>query len=137
MPTKTYLTDLTYEVLGCAIDVHKHLGPGLLESVYERCLAHELHLEEIKFKQQFTVGIEYKDLLLDAPLRCDFLVENCLVVELKSVKTLLPVHEAQLLTYMKLLQAPKGILINFNVVNVMQDGQKTMVNTFFRDLPEY
>ena len=134
--TKKHLDELTYKVVGAAIDVHKELGSGLLENVYQKCLFHELQLKELYFLSELIVPIEYKGLELDADLRCDFFVDDCLVLELKAVKRILPIHEAQLLTYMKLLEAPKGILINFNVLNLFKEGQKTYVNEFFRYFPE-
>ena len=134
--TKSYLKDLTYQINGAAIEVHKALGPGLLESVYHKCLKHELKLRNIKFQSEFSIPFEYKDVDVNIDLRCDLFIENILVVELKSVDCILPIHEAQLLTYMKLLDAPKGILINFNVTNLYNEGQKTYVNELFRILPE-
>ena len=134
--TKKHLDELTYKVIGAAIDVHKELGPGLLESVYQKCLFHELQLRELYFLSELIIPIEYKGLELDADLRCDFFVDDCLVLELKAIERILPIHEAQLLTYMKLLEAPKGILINFNVSNLFKEGQKTYATEFFRYLPE-
>ena len=134
--TKSYLKDLIYQVNGAAIDVHKAIGPGLLESVYQKCLCQELLLRGIAYKTEFTVPLTYKGISLETNLRCDIFVENILPVELKSVECLLPVHEAQLLTYMRLLNAPKGLLLNFNVVNLFNDGQKTFVNELYRMLPE-
>ena len=134
--TKKHLDELTYKIIGAAIDVHKELGPGLLESVYQKCLFHELQLRELYFLSELIIPIEYKGLELDADLRCDFFVDDCIVVELKAIERILPIHEAQLLTYMKLLEAPKGLLINFNVSNLFKEGQKTYVNEFFRYLPE-
>ncbi|AWW29268.1 GxxExxY protein [Echinicola strongylocentroti] len=134
--TKRHLDQLTYKVVGAAIEVHKELGPGLLESVYHRCLCHELQLRNVHFRSELAMPIEYKGLEVDVTLRCDFFVGDSLVVELKTVESVLPVHEAQLLTYMKLLKVPKGILINFNVANLFKEGQKTYVNELFRTLPE-
>jgi GxxExxY protein len=134
--TKQYLDKLTYQVVGAAIEVHKSLGAGLLESVYHECLKHELSLREINFCSEMIVPVHFKGLNIETELRCDLFIENCLVVEIKSVSELAPIHKAQLLTYMKLLKAPKGILFNFNCVNLYRDGQKTFVNEFFRDLPE-
>ena len=133
--TKKYLNQLTYDILGAAIEVHKNLGPGLLESVYHKCLAYELDIRNFDFDYEFNVPVNYKGLQLDTELRCDFVIEE-IVVELKAVESVLPIHEAQLLTYMKLLRKPKGILINFNVTNLFKEGQKTYVNEFFRDLRE-
>lgn len=134
--TKSYLNDLSYKIIGCAIDVHKHLGPGLLESVYQECMKKELFIRSINYKSQLVVPINYKGLLIDADYRLDFLIEDEIVVELKAMDGILPVHEAQLLTYMKLLQKPKGILINFNSVNIVKEGSKQMVNELFSLLPE-
>ena len=134
--TKKYLNDLTYQVLGCAIEVHKHLGPGLLESVYEKCFIRELELRGIEYHRQLWVPLQYKGLLLDTELRLDVLVEDILCVELKALEGLLPIHEAILLSYMQMLEKPKGILINFHCVNIFREGQKTLVNRFFPTLPE-
>src|SRR5688572_27246187 len=102
--TKSDIKDLVYQVNGAAIEVHKTLGPGLLESVYHKCLRVELESREINFKSGFSVPVIYKGQKIDTDLRCDFFVEDVLVLELKAVETVLPVHEAQILTYMKLLQ---------------------------------
>lgn len=136
MLTKKHLNNLTYDVLGAAIEVHQELGPGLLESVYHRCLKEELEFQNINFKSELAVPIKYKRRIINVDLRCDFLIENCLVVELKAIQELHPVFDAQVLTYMKLLNVPKGILINFFCDNIFKNGQKTFVNEFFRDLPE-
>lgn len=134
--TKTYLKDLTYRVTGAAIEVHKRLGPGLLESVYHKCLVKELELRNISFKSEYKIPYSYKGLIIDIELRCDLLIEDILVVELKAIENILPVHEAQILTYMKLLEVPKGLMLNFNVENLYYDGQKTYVNEIFKNLPE-
>jgi len=134
MITKKYLDDLTYEVIGCAIEVHKHLGPGLLESVYEKCFLKELEIRKIVFRNQVWVPIEYKGIQLETELRLDVLAEEVLCVELKAQEGLLPIHNAILLSYMQMLQKPKGILINFHCDNIFKSGQKTLVNNFFSDL---
>ncbi len=134
--TKTYLKDLVYKVNGAAIEVHKSLGPGLLESVYHKCLKHELREGGISFESEQIVTVNYKGLELDTELRCDLFAENILPVELKAIEKIIPVHEAQILTYMKLLEAPKGLLINFNVSNIYKEGQRTFVNELYRNLPE-
>jgi len=134
--TKTYLKHLTYKVNGAAIEVHKSLGPGLLESVYHKCLKHELTLRGIQFQSEISIPIDYKGLETEADLRCDLIIENILPVELKAADSFHPIYDAQLLTYMKLLEAPKGILYNFNVVNLFKEGQKTLVTERFRSLPE-
>jgi len=134
--TKKYINELTYKVIGCAIEVHKQLGPGLLESIYEKCFLKELELQEILFKNQVWIPLEYKGLELDTELRLDILVEDILCVELKAQEGLLPIHDAVLLSYMRMLQKPKGILINFHCVNIFKNGQKTLVNNLFSLLPE-
>jgi GxxExxY protein len=136
LPTRSYLKNLTYQVTGAAIDVHKALGPGLLESVYHKCMKHELELRGIKHFSELTIPITYKGMELETGLRFDLLIDNKIIVELKSVETVLPIHEAQLLTYMKLTECPLGIMINFNCVNIYKEGQKTYVNEFYRELPD-
>ena len=106
---------LTAKVFGCAIEVHRTLGPGLLESAYEQCLAHELRLAQVPFRIQVPMPVEYKGVTLDCGYRIDLLVHEFLVVVLKAVEQVLGIHQAQLLTYMKLAEAPVGLLINFNV----------------------
>jgi GxxExxY protein len=133
---KGIVDKLSYDVLGAAIEVHKAIGPGLIESVYHDCLKHELSLRNISFLTELVVPIDFKGIKLEADLRCDLFVGGLLVVELKAVSTLAPIHQAQLLTYMKLLNAPKGLLLNFNSVNLFKDGQKTLVNEIYRHLPE-
>src|SRR6516165_6836251 len=134
--SQRYLDELSYKIIGSAIEVHKNLGPGLLESVYEKCFIRELLLRSIDFKKQIRVPIHYKGIYLDTELRLDILVENVILVELKAIDGILPVHEARVLTYMKLLQKPKGILINFNCTHIFKEGQKTLVNDFYAALPK-
>ena len=134
--TKTFLKDLTYQVNGAAIEVHKFLGPGLLESIYHKCLKRELDLRGISYVSELQVPINFKGLDVDTNIRCDLFIENCIVLELKTVDAFAPIHQAQLLTYMKLLEAPKGILYNFNSINLYKEGQMTLVNEFFRTLEE-
>ncbi len=134
--TKTYLKDLIYQVNGCAIEVHKHLGPGLLESVYHTCLKKELTIRGLEFETELTIPVYYKGLELETGLRCDLLVEKSLVVELKAIEKVLPIHEAQILTYMNLLEIPMGLMINFNVTHIFKEGQKTYVNERYRYLEE-
>ncbi len=107
--------ELTRQIIAAAIDVHRALGPGLLESVYQTCLAHEFYLRQIKFEQEKALPIEYKSIRIDSVYRLDFIIENKVVVELKALDIILPVHEAQLLTYLKLTGCKVGLLINFNV----------------------
>lgn len=130
MINKTFLDKLEYRVTGACIEVHKFLGPGLLESTYQKCLMRELMLQNINFVSEQFIPINYKGILLNTELRADLIVENCLVLELKSTSTILPIHEAQILSYMKLLKLPKGLLINFNCTNIVQNGKRTFVNEF-------
>ena len=133
--TKKEITQISYAIIGYAIKVHKKLGPGLLESIYEQCLKFELERNGYNVKQQLTVKIDYDYLELESDLRIDLLVNDCIVVELKSVENPLPIHQAQILTYMKLLERPQGLLINFNTTNITQ-SLKPFVNEFFARLEE-
>ena len=133
--TKKSVTQLSDDIVGLAIKVHKQLGPGLLESVYEKCLKFELERNGYKVVQQLIVPVIYDGLVMDVDLRLDLLVNDCIVVELKAVENVLPVHEAQLITYMKLLQKPQGLLINFYTDNITK-SLKPFVNEFFSELPE-
>jgi GxxExxY protein len=117
---------LSNRVIGCALEVHKALGPGLLESAYEQCLAHELKLNGIRFRLQHPQAVEYKGMRLDCGYRLDLLIEDKLIVELKSVEQIKGIHEAQLLTYMKLAGVKTGLLINFNVTK-LKSGIKRFV----------
>lgn len=136
MVTKKELKDLIYKVNGAAIEVHKHLGPGLLESVYHKCMIRELTLRGINFKSELTIPIEYKGLELESDLRCDLFIENCIVLELKAIDKIAPIQVAKLMSYMNLLEAPMGLMINFNVKNIFQEGQKTYLGDFYRRLNE-
>ena len=118
--------ELTHAIIGMAIEVHRELGPGLLESAYEECLAHELRQSTVKFARQKPVPVTYKGLELDCGYRIDLLVEDQLVIELKSVEELIPLFDAQVLTYMKLADKSIGLLINFNVP-VLKSGLKRFV----------
>src|SRR3954470_11091416 len=112
---KTYLDQLSTAVIGAAIEVHRALGPGLLESSYEVCLCHELSLRGINFQRQVPIALTYKGVRLDCGYRADLVVEEKLLVELKSIEALLPIHDAQLLSYLKLGKWQLGLIINFNV----------------------
>jgi GxxExxY protein len=118
--------NLSNRVIGCALEVHRNLGPGLLESTYEQCLAHELVLAKIPFKLQCPLPVEYKGIRLDCGYRVDVLVDDNLILELKAVEKVLGIHEAQLLTYMKLAKINIGLLINFNV-KVLKEGIQRFV----------
>jgi GxxExxY protein len=135
MITKTEITQLSYDIVGFAIKVHKKLGPGLLESVYEKCLKYELEKNGYKVQQQISVPIQYDELELEADLRLDLLVNDLVIIELKAVEKVNPVYEAKLLTYMKLLQVPQGLLINFFTNNITK-SMKPFVNEYFNYLPD-
>jgi GxxExxY protein len=116
--TQKYINDIAYKIVGCAIEVHKNLGPGLLESIYEKCLIEELKEKRLRYESQVQVPLVYKNKSLDCKLVLDILVEDLIIIELKSVETIVPVHKAQLLTYLRLTRKPKGLLINFNCENI-------------------
>lgn len=118
--TEAQRDSFTESIIGAAIEVHRALGPGLLESAYELCLSHELDLRGISFKRQVNLPLEYKGLALDCGYRMDLLVEDCVILELKAVESLLPIHEAQLPTYLKLTGNTTGLLINFNVPTLVK-----------------
>ena len=118
--------ELSNKILGCAIEVHRELGPGLLESTYEQCLAYELSRRQIPFKLQVELPVEYKQIRLDCGYRLDLLVDDRIILELKSVDQLLKIHEAQMLTYMKLAGVRVGLLINFNV-DALRKGVRRFV----------
>ncbi len=117
---------LSNRIIGCALEVHKNLGPGLLESTYEQCLAYELKKSNLSFKLQHSLPVKYKEIKLDCGYRIDLFVDDKVIVELKSVDNILPIHQAQLLTYMKLSGVGLGLLMNFNV-KYMKNGIKRMV----------
>ena len=118
--------ELSKRVIGCAIEVHRTLGPGLLESAYRQCLAHELSLAAIPYRMELPLPVEYKGVLLDCCYRMDVLVKDDLLLESKSVEALLPIHHAQILSYVRLATVPIGLLINFNVLK-LANGIKRFV----------
>lgn len=117
---------LTETIIGSAIEVHRDKGPGLVESIYEWCLLREFELRRIAAVNQKVVRVSYKGFIRDEPLRCDILVEGCVLIEVKAVSETLPIHKAQLLSYMRLLKVPIGLLINFNVCR-LTDGVTRMI----------
>lgn len=123
---KREFSDLSHRVIGCALEVHRHLGPGLLESTYQQCLAYELHANGITFKMEHPLPVVYKGVHLDCGYRIDLLVEDALMLELKAVEGVKDIHKAQLLTYMKLAGIKHGLLLNFNVVR-LKDGLTSFV----------
>ncbi|MDD5362266.1 MAG: GxxExxY protein [Ignavibacteria bacterium] len=132
--TQKYINDLAYKIVGRAIEVHKILGPGLIESVYEHCFLSELKSAGLEVKSQIPVNIKYKDDIINFALRLDVLVNDIIVVELKAVETILPLHKAQLLSYLKLAMKPKGLLINFNCENITNQ-LVPLVTEEFSNLP--
>lgn len=126
---KDYLNKLSNEIIGAAIEVHKDLGPGLLETTYELSLQHELQLRGLSVERQLRLPIKYKDLEIPDAYRIDLLVEGCLVIELKTVESLLPIDSAQVLTYLRMSENHLGLLINFHTVR-LADGIKRIVHQF-------
>ena len=114
------------ECIGAAIEVHRHKGSGLIESIYEKCMMRELELRNVLSQNQLQVPIEYKGITFEEPLRLDVYVDQCLILELKSVEKVLPIHKAQLMTYMKIMDAPIGLVINFNELR-LTDGIHRMI----------
>lgn len=131
--SKSSVTKLSYLVTGCAITVHKALGPGLLERVYEKCLCFELEKKGFEVLQQIPITINYEGNLIDSELKLDLFVEDTIIVELKTVQELLPVHSAQLMSYMKLLKKPQGLLFNFYSDNITK-SMRPFVNEYFERL---
>jgi GxxExxY protein len=126
------LNQITESIIGCAIKVHKKLGPGLLESAYQTCLAFEFRQLNLNFKEQLGLPLVYEEIKMELGYRLDFLVENSVVVEIKSVESLNDIHTAQVLTYLKLSGAEVGLLLNFNTIRV-KDGLKRLVARGFKD----
>lgn len=120
------LNQITEKIIGCAIEVHKRLGPGLLESAYEECLSYELQNAGLRINRQVAVPVVYKEIKLECGYRIDILVENTVIIELKSIDAFAPVHEAQILTYMKFANKSIGLLINFNV-SLLKEGIKRYI----------
>ena len=133
--TKTEVTQLSYDIIHAAIKVHTNLGAGLLESVYQKCLEYELRKSGFGVQTEVSLPIIYEDIQLETELRLDLLVNDSIVVELKTVENLQPLHTAQLMTYMRLLKKPQGLLINFNTHNITH-AMKPLVNEYFRKLPD-
>jgi GxxExxY protein len=128
------LNQLSSLVIGACIEIHRELGPGLLESAYEECLAYELSKGGIRFGRQRPLPVRYREVHLDCGYRLDFVIENQLIIELKAVTELHPIHEAQLLTYLKLATKPLGLLINFNVPVLKQGVTRVVCGNLFSDV---
>lgn len=135
MMTKKEVTQLSYEITGLAIKVHKNLGPGLLENIYEECLKIELINNGYDVKQQLYVPINYEGVEIKTKLVVDLLVNDCIIIELKAIEEILPIHKAQLLTYMKVLKKPQGLLINFYTNNITK-SLRPFINEYFKALPD-
>jgi len=132
--TQQLISELSYKIIGSAIEVHKQLGPGLLESVYQSCLVEELIMRGIKVQSEMVIPILYKGKNLGGQLRLDLLVEDLIIVELKAVEEMIPLYQAQLLSYLKLTSKPKGLLINFHCENIVSQ-LVSMVTKEFEMLP--
>ena len=135
MITQKYIQEISYKIIDSAIEVHKHLGPGLLESVYETCFIDEMLRAGLDVKSQLVVPINYKEKNLGGQLKLDLLVNDLIIVENKAVEIMIPVFKAQLLSYLKLSEKPKGLLINFNCENI-KDHLVSLVTEEFAKLPK-
>lgn len=133
--TQKELTELGYRIVGCAIEVHKQLGPGLLECIYEECFIEELKSNGFQVEAQERIPLIYKGKILKSELKLDLLIDDCIIVELKAVDEIHPIFKAQLLTYLKLSGMPKGLLINFNCENITSKGLVSLVTEKFANLP--
>jgi GxxExxY protein len=131
--TQKYINELSYKIIGCAIEVHKQVGPGLLESVYEECIIEELRSIDLNVKSQVAVPIQYKSKKLGTSLRLDLLI-NDIIIELKAVESVIPVHKAILISYLKLSGKPKGLLINFHTENI-SSSTTSLITEEFSKLP--
>ena len=132
--TQKYINELTYKITGACIEVHKIAGPGLFENVYHECLKREFDLLELEYKSELEIPLNYKGEIIDCKVKCNFLIENLIVLEIKSVTDLNNVHRAQTMNYMNLLKVPKAILVNFNVNNIYHEGHETFVSKYFSKL---
>jgi GxxExxY protein len=132
--TKKYINELTYKIVGACIEVHKIVGPGLYEDVYHKCLEREFDLLGLKYKSELEIPLIYKESNIDCKVKCDFLIEDVIVLEIKSVEEFHKIHKAQTINYMNLLKVPKSILVNFNVYNLYHDGTETFVSNHFEIL---
>jgi len=132
--TKKYINELTYKIVGACIEVHKIVGPGLYEDVYHKCLQREFDLLGLKYKSELEIPLTYKELNINCKVKCDFLIEDLIILEIKSVEEFHKIHKAQTMNYMNLLKVPKSILINFNVYNLYNDGTETFVSKDFEKL---
>ena len=127
------LNELSANIIGLAIEVHRETGPGLLESAYEACLTHEMTRSDLRFERQKELPVRYKEVTLNCGYRVDFVIEDSILVELKAVDVVLPIHRAQLLTYLKLAEKPLGLLLNFNVPVLKEGIQRMVIGDLFQE----
>ena len=132
-PLYTRADELSGAIIAAAIEVHRTLGPGLLESIYERCLIRELELRGMRVKNQQSVSVRYKDMTFEEVLKLDLLIEGCVLVEIKAVQSMLPIHKAQVLSYMKLMDVPLGLLFNFHEMTLMDGFARLLLPGANRD----
>ena len=132
--TQKYINELTYKITGACIEVHKFAGPGLFENLYHECLKREFELLNLEYKSELEIPFNDKEVPINCKLKCDFLIENLIVLELKSVTDINNVHRAQTINYMNRLKMPKAILVNFNVNNLYHEGNETFVSKYFSQL---
>jgi GxxExxY protein len=132
--TKAFIEAISYDVIGACIEVHKHLGPGLLEKAYHKCLEIELKNVGLHFESEFLIPFSYKGELVPIEYRADFFIEKVIVLEIKAVKAFEPIFEAQLLNYMNLTESYKGLLVNFNTTSIVNLGRKSMVSKSYQNL---
>lgn len=135
MVTQKFINDLSYKIVGACIEVHKQAGPGLYEDVYHQCLEREFEILGLKYKSELEIPFSYKGKLIDCKLKCDFLIENLVVLEIKSVSEIQQIHKAQTMNYMNLLKLPRSILVNFNVINLYYEGYESFASKIFKTLP--
>ena len=135
MITQKFINDISYKIVGACIEVHKLAGPGLYEEVYDQCLEKEFNLIGLKYKSELEIPFSYKGEQVKCKLKCDFLIEDLIVLELKSVSEIHPIHKAQTMNYMNLLKVPRSILVNFNVLNIYHEGYESFASKLFKELP--
>ena len=132
--TQKHINELTYKITGACIEVHKILGPGLYENIYHQCLQKEFEMLDLKYKSELTIPFDYKGAIIDCHVKCDFLIEDLIVLEIKAMSEIFNIHRAQTMNYMNLLKVPKAILVNFNVKNLYHEGHETFVSRYFSRL---
>ncbi|MDC8101422.1 MULTISPECIES: GxxExxY protein [Chryseobacterium] len=136
MITQKLINELSYKIVGACIEVHKLAGPGLYEEVYHQCLEKEFDLLGLKYQSELEIPFSYKGNHINCKVKCDFLIEKLIVLELKSVAEIHQIHKAQTINYMNLLKAPRSILVNFNVTNLYHEGCESFASKIFKDLPK-